>query len=92
MSGLPANQFLVTRLNMLTGNPVPDSQEFTLHIGPLPEADRSLMPTARRAWGALSLRRVTRFTWTLKQHAPPWLHQDHPTNRVNANIHLGSRG
>jgi hypothetical protein len=34
-TGRPANQLSVTRLNALTGGTVPDSQEFTLHLGPV---------------------------------------------------------
>lgn len=32
---VPFNQLKVTRLNVLTGSTVPDSQEFTLHLGPV---------------------------------------------------------
>jgi hypothetical protein len=32
---VPFNQLKVTRLNVLTGGTVPDSQEFTLHLGPV---------------------------------------------------------
>jgi hypothetical protein len=34
-SGRPANKLRVSRLNTLTGNVVPDSQEFTLEFGPV---------------------------------------------------------
>jgi hypothetical protein len=33
-TGRPANQLRVDRLNVLTGNTVPDTQEFTLKLGP----------------------------------------------------------